>query len=53
MKTPHDGANEERKAIRKHVKRLLTHWPNDRVLIDLLAWIDKRTERYGKKPKGL
>ena len=57
-KTYHEGAQDERDAVRRKVRRVLkeltgtgTHaWP---ILKTLEAWISKRTERYRKRKGGL
>jgi hypothetical protein len=61
MKTYHDGAQEERKAILRKVRRMLAkfwvgglgHAPEEGVLNQLRFWISQRCERYRKRKGGL
>lgn len=51
LKTPADGANAERKAIRAWLKRNPQWIPGKSKT--LLEWLDSRTKRYNPKPGGL
>ena len=46
------GARYERKALRAYLTRLMNDGKPVRVS-DLLEWVNKRRERYEKKPGGL
>jgi hypothetical protein len=52
LKTPNDGANAERKAIKAYLQRRLKKNPNARISC-VIAWIADRDERYNKKAGGL
>lgn len=52
LTTPADGANAERKSIRRFVQRNMRH--NGTInAMTLLQFINTRTERYQKKAGGL
>lgn len=53
LKTPADGANDERKKLKAKVRRLWGNQPTDGRVIQLIRFIETRTQRYQKEAGGL